>query len=157
MANLSQDDFINAVNPFLIEIDININDHPKKNLLIESMRSSSNTLKGVSNNLICYFKEIKEYDQKAIDKFIGDSDRILSDLKNKINDLKEWNESALDNILLDYREEHGLSVPKVNQPIRIALTGSTNSPSLGTTLYLFEKEEVLNRLNALKSFLHKEN
>jgi glutamyl-tRNA synthetase len=121
------------------------------------MRSSSNTLKGVSNNLICYFKEIKEYDQKAIDKFIGDSDRILSDLKNKINDLKEWNESALDNILLDYREEHGLSVPKVNQPIRIALTGSTNSPSLGTTLYLFEKEEVLNRLNALKSFLHKEN
>ena len=32
-----------------------------------------------------------------------------------------------------------LSTPKVNQPIRIALTGSTNSPSLGMTLFLFEK------------------
>ena len=52
MANLSHEDFINAINPFLSEIDININGHPKKDLLIESMRTSSNTLKGIALNLI---------------------------------------------------------------------------------------------------------
>ena len=157
MANLSHEEFINAINPFLIDLDINLNEHIKRDLLIESMRSSSNTLKGVCNNLICYFKDIEEYNQKAIDKFIGNSDKVVSDLRNKINDLKTWNESSLDTLLQKYREEHDLSIPKVNQPIRIALTGSTNSPSLGTTLYLFEKEEVLNRLDALISFLHKDN
>ena len=157
MANLSHEEFINAINPFLIDLDINLNEHIKKDLLIESMRSSSNTLKGVCNNLICYFKDIEEYNQKAIDKFIGNSDKVVSDLRNKINDLKTWNESSLDTLLQKYREEHDLPIPKVNQPIRIALTGSTNSPSLGTTLYLFEKEEVLNRLDALISFLHKDN
>ena len=157
MANLSHEEFINAINPFLIDVDINLNEHIKKDLLIESMRSSSNTLKGVRNNLICYFKDIEEYNQKAIDKFIGNSDKVLSDLRNKINDLKTWDESSLDTLLQKYREEHDLPIPKVNQPIRIALTGSTNSPSLGTTLYLFEKEEVLNRLDALISFLHKDN
>ena len=157
MANLSHEEFINAINPFLIDVDINLNEHIKKDLLIESMRSSSNTLKGVCNNLICYFKDIEEYNQKAIDKFIGNSDKVVSDLRNKINDLKTWNESSLDTLLQKYREEHDLPIPKVNQPIRIALTGSTNSPSLGTTLYLFEKEEVLNRLDALISFLHKDN
>jgi glutamyl-tRNA synthetase len=136
---------------------IHLNEHIKKDLLIESMRSSSNTLKGVSNNLICYFKDIDEYNQKAINKFIGDSDKVVSDLRNKINDLKTWDESSLDALLQKYREEYDLSTPKVNQPIRIALTGSTNSPSLGTTLYLFEKEEVLKRLDALISFLHKDN
>ena len=157
MANLSHEEFINAINPFLIDVDINLNEHIKKDLLIESMRSSSNTLKGVCNNLICYFKDIEEYNQKAIDKFIGNSDKVVSDLRNKINDLKTWNESSLDTLLQKYREEHDLPIPKVNQPIRIALTGSTNSPSLGTTLYLFDKEEVLNRLDALISFLHKDN
>ena len=157
MANLSHEEFINAINPFLIDVDINLNEHIKKDLLIESMRSSSNTLKGVCNNLICYFKDIEEYNQRAIDKFIGNSDKVVSDLRNKINDLKTWDESSLDKLLQKYREEHDLPIPKVNQPIRIALTGSTNSPSLGTTLYLFEKEEVLNRLDALISFLHKDN
>ena len=157
MANLSHEEFINAINPFLIDLDINLNEHIKRDLLIESMRSSSNTLKGVCNNLICYFKDIEEYNKKAIDKFIGNSDKVLSDLRNKINDLKTWDESSLDTLLQKYREEHDLPIPKVNQPIRIALTGSTNSPSLGTTLYLFEKEEVLNRLDALISFLHKDN
>ncbi len=157
MANLSHHDFIIAINPFLDNLEININEHPKKDLLIESMRSSSNTLKGVANNLICYFKEIENYDQKAIDKFIGSSDKVLIDIKKKIIDMNTWDESSLDNILLEYREEKELSIPKVNQPIRIALTGSTNSPSLGTTLYLFDKEKVIERLDALIAFLHKDN
>jgi len=157
MANLSREEFITAINPFLNDHDINLNDHPKKDLLIESMRSSSNTLKGVSKNLVCYFKDIDSYDKKAIDKFIGSSDKVINDLKNKIVELDIWEEDSLDNLLLEYREEHDLPIPKVNQPIRIALTGSTNSPSLGTTLYLFEKEEVLKRLDDLISFLHKDN
>ena len=157
MANLSHDDFIFAINPFLDNLEININKHPKKDLLIESMRSSANTLKGVANNLICYFKEIENYDQKAIDKFIGSSDKVLVDIKEKIIDMNTWDESSLDNILLEYREEKELSIPKVNQPIRIALTGSTNSPSLGTTLYLFDKEKVIERLDALIAFVHKDN
>ena len=157
MANLSHDDFIIAINPFLDNLEININEHPKKDLLIESMRSSANTLKGVANNLICYFKEIESYDQRAIDKFIGSSDKVLVDIKEKIVDMSTWDESSLDNILLEYREEKELSIPKVNQPIRIALTGSTNSPSLGTTLYLFDKEKVIERLDALIAFVHKDN
>ena len=156
MANLSHEDFINAINPFLIDFEININEHPKKDLLIESMRSSANTLKGVANNLICYFKEIENYDQKAIDKFIGSSVKVLEDIKEKIVDINTWDESSLDNILLEYREEKELSIPKVNQPIRIALTGSTNSPPLGITLYLFDKEKVIERLDALIAYVHKD-
>ena len=123
MANLSREEFITAINPFLNDHDININDHPKKDLLIESMRSSSNTLKGVSKNLVCYFKDIDTYDKKAIEKFIGSTDKIINDLKNKIVELDIWEEDSLDNLLLAYREEHELPIPKVNQQIRIALTG----------------------------------
>ena len=157
MANLSLEDFAIAIKPFLIDQGLDMNKHPKKDLLLESMRSSSNTLKGVSKNLVCYFQDVDTYNHKAIDKFIGNSTDVLHDLKNKIAELDSWEEDSLDNLLLKYREENDLPIPKVNQPIRIALTGSTNSPSLGTTLYLFEKDEVLKRLDALISFLHKDN
>ena len=67
----------------------------------------------------------------------------------------DWTEANLDELLTKYRNEMDLSVPKVNQPIRIALTGSTNSPSLGMTLYLFNKQEVLKRIDALIEFVNK--
>ena len=154
MANLSHEDFLIAIRPFIDEINIDLNSHSKKDLLIEAMRSSATTLKGVAANLLCYFDDVKTYNQKAIDKFIGNSDKILVDLKKRIHDLETWDESSLDSLLLKYREENNLPVPKVNQPIRIALTGSTNSPSLGTTLYLFNKEEVIARINNLIDYIH---
>ena len=156
MANLNHKEFINCLNPFLIELGIDIYEHEKTDLLIESMRTSENTLKGVALSLVCYFKNVDTYNEKAIEKFIT-SDQLLIDLKDKINDLESWDESSLDKLLLQYREEHELSVPKVNQPIRIALTGSTNSPSLGLTLYLFDKKEVLKRLDQLIKHLHTKN
>ena len=60
-------------------------------------------------------------------------------------------------MLSSYRDLKDLSVPKVNQPLRIALTGSTNSPSLGLTLSLFEKPEVLDRINKLIGFIETNN
>ena len=59
----------------------------------------------------------------------------------------------IDNALKSYQADNKLSVPKVNQPIRIALTGSTKSPSLGLTLELFGKEESLSRLDRFLSHL----
>ena len=40
-----------------------------------------------------------------------------------------------------------LSTPKINQPIRIALTGSTQSPSLGLTIKLMGKNKSIDLLN----------
>ena len=45
--------------------------------------------------------------------------------------------------------KNDLSVPAVNQPIRIALTGSTKSPSLGLTLMIFGKNKSMERIDKL--------
>ena len=157
MANLSHDDFIKELEPFLIKEGLDAKTHPRLEDLIDSMRSSANTLKGIVDNLLPYYKDIQEFNTKAIQKFIGDSDEILLDLRDRLSDLDSWSEEKLDDLLNTYREEKELSVPKVNQPIRIALTGSTNSPSLGMTLYLFEREEVLKRIDDLILLIQKGN
>ena len=153
MANLDLEEFISHLEPFLKSKQIDVNSHPKKELLIDSMRSSANNLEGIALNLVCYFHDVNEYNQKAIDKFIGSSNEVLVNLKEKLMNLDDWNEDSIDKLLVTYREEKKLSVPKVNQPLRIALTGSTQSPSLGMTLSLFEKEEAISRIEKLINFI----
>ena len=157
MSNLDIDNFTDYLRPHLKDIGIDLENHPKSDLLIESMRSSADTLKGIALNLECYYQDVSNFNMKAIEKFIGNSTEILSDLKDKLSNLEIWSESSLDNTLTEYRNQKELSVPKVNQPIRIALTGSTNSPSLGLTMFLFEKEEVIKRINDLIKFVQANN
>ena len=157
MSNLDINNFTDCLRPYLKDIGIELENHPKSDLLIESMRSSADTLKGIASNLECYYQDVSNFNMKAIEKFIGNSTDILSDLKDKLSNLEIWSESSLDNTLTEYRTQKELSVPKVNQPIRIALTGSTNSPSLGLTMFLFEKEEVIKRINDLIKFVQANN
>ncbi len=154
LSNLSMEDFKKHLVPFLEEMSININDHFNQDALINAMKTSSNTLRGIAQELRPYYLDVENYDQKALDKFIGDDGKqILSDLLNILGNVTQWDENNLDHTLKSYQTEKNYSVPQVNQPIRIALTGSTKSPSLGLTLYLVGKENSLDRLSKLLNYL----
>ena len=152
LANLSLEDFKNQLEPFLDKLNININDHHDVDLLIQSMRTSDNTYSGIAESLIPYYREIESYDEKAITKFIKDKS-ILNSLKDIFANIDNWDENSIDIVLKEFQTQNELSVPAVNQPIRIALTGSTKSPSLGLTLAIFGKEKSIERVNKLLGHL----
>ena len=148
LTNLSLDEFKKQLEPFLNKLDININNHENIDLLMESMRTADNNYSGIANSLIPYYRDIEGYDDKAIKKFIKDKS-ILSNIKDILNGINDWNESSIDEALKEYQSKNDLSVPSVNQPIRIALTGSTKSPSLGLTLVIFGKNKSIERIDKL--------
>ena len=148
LTNLSLDEFKKQLEPFLSKLDININNHENIDLLMESMRTADNNYSGIANSLIPYYRDIDGYDEKAIKKFIKDKS-ILSNIKDILNGINDWNEISIDEALKEYQSKNDLSVPAVNQPIRIALTGSTKSPSLGLTLVIFGKNQSIERIDKL--------
>ncbi len=152
LANLSLEDFKNQLEPFLDKLNININNHHDVDLLIQSMRTSDNTYSGIAESLIPYYREIESYDEKAITKFIKDKS-ILNSLKEVFVNIDNWDENSIDIVLKEFQTQNELSVPAVNQPIRIALTGSTKSPSLGLTLAIFGREKSIERVNHLLNHL----
>ena len=149
LANLSSDDFKSHLKPFLKKIDIEMEDHSNLDLMINAMRSSENTLSGIAESLIPYFKDISSYDENAINKFLSDGSDILANIKDVLLKIDDWNESNIDTVLKTFQTNNNLPVPKVNQPIRIALTGSTKSPSLGLTLSIFGKDQSITRIQNL--------
>ena len=150
IANLSFEDFKKELKPFLKDLSIDIDNHQNVDLLLSSMRTVESTFKKIADDLIPYYVEVNTYNQQAIDKFVDNEGlKILNDLSTILLSIDEWNENNIDTVLKNYQNENNCPVPKVNQPIRIALTGSTKSPSLGLTLAIFGKNEALKRINNL--------
>ena len=150
IANLSFEDFKKELKPFLGDLSIDIDNHQNVDLLLSSMRTVECTFKKIADDLIPYYVEVNKYNQQAIDKFVDNEGlKILNDLSRILLSIDEWSENNIDNALKNYQNENNCPVPKVNQPIRIALTGSTKSPSLGLTLAIFGKNEALKRIDNL--------
>ena len=154
IANLSFEDFKKELEPFLEDLSIDIDNHQNVDLLLNSMRTVESTFKKIADDLIPYYFEVNTYNQKAIDKFVDNEGlKILNDLSGILLSIDEWSENNIDTVLKNYQNENNCPVPKVNQPIRIALTGSTKSPSLGLTLAIFGKSEALKRINNLIDYI----
>ena len=150
IANLSFEDFKKELKPFLKDLSIDIDNHQNVDLLLSSMRTVESTFKKIADDLIPYYVEVNKYNQQAIDKFVDNEGlKILNDLSEILLSIDEWSENNIDNALKNYQNENNCPVPKGNQPIRIALTGSTKSPSLGLTLAIFGKNEALKRIDNL--------
>ena len=153
LAALSFDDFKDRLIPFLKSFEIDLTQKQNSNKIIEAMRSSKPTLLGVAKDLIPYFFQVDSYDEKAANKFLSGSEPVLEYVQRKLNKLEAWNEESIDHALQEAQTALSLPTPKLNQPIRIAMTGSTQSPSLGLTLSLFDLDEVNNRIDAALKYL----
>ena len=153
LATLSYDSFKERLLPFLDRVGIDLTGKQNCDEIIKAMRSSKPTLLGVANDLRPYFSKVDSYDEKAANKFLSGSEPVLQFVQRKLNSLEAWNEESIDHALQEAQTALSLPTPKLNQPIRIAMTGSTQSPSLGLTLSLFELAEVNNRIDAALKYL----
>ena len=153
LAALSFDDFMDRLIPFLNRVGIDLTQKQNSNEIIAAMRSSKPTLLGIAKDLIPYFFQVDSYDEKAANKFLSGSESVLEFVQRKLNNLEVWNEESIDHALQEAQTALSLPTPKLNQPIRIAMTGSTQSPSLGLTLSLFDLVEVNNRIDAALKYL----
>ena len=59
----------------------------------------------------------------------------------------EWNSEAIHQAIKDVCEKNEIGFGKIGQPLRVAITGNTISPSIDLTATLLEREIVLSRIN----------
>ena len=156
LASLSDDEFIEKIRPFLDLKDISLESENDKKIIL-ALRTSGQNLSEIANLIAPYFNDLDSYDTDAAEKFLYDSEEVLLFLQKKLSVVSDWNEANIAQILDDAKNNLGLSIPKVNQPIRIALTGNTKSPSLDLTLCLFGQDESLQRIEKAIQFIKSNN
>lgn len=116
----------------------------KGELLLNSLRERSKTLVELKNSALNIINPPETYDEKAVAKFITDDAKaLLNEFKDELED-KDLSAKEYEEMTMAFLDKRGKKLKDIAQPIRIAITGGTVSPSI------FEIIEVIGT-KALKS------
>jgi glutamyl-tRNA synthetase len=74
---------------------------------------------------------------------------LLADFAAKAQALPAWSTEAIDALIKALLAEHGVKMPKLGIPLRLAVTGQKQTPAIGAVLSILGRERVLERLAAL--------
>lgn len=120
----------------------------KGELLLNSLRERSKTLVELKNSALNIINPPETYDEKAVAKFITDDAKaLLNEFKDELED-KDLSAKEYEEMTMAFLDKRGKKLKDIAQPIRIAITGGTVSPSI------FEIIEVIGT-KALKSRIAK--
>ncbi|TXE88561.1 glutamate--tRNA ligase [Campylobacter volucris] len=117
------------MNQQLKDLNFDLSQYEKAGFLLDMLRERAKTLHDVINGAKVLLNDPKEYDQKAIDKFLNETNlTYLEKYANVLENQKKAHE--FEEFTNKFLEENGLKLKDLAQAIRIALTGSSVSPSI---------------------------
>ena len=152
-------EYIKAVsNDRLIEelkfFDLDLSHHPKKTEILDLSKQRAQTIVELKESVNIILDVPTFYEEKGAQKFVKED---TASILEKYLILLEENKAILYNIenveaiTKPFIEENGLKFPQLFQPIRIALTGGTQAPSVYDIIAILGFDEVSSRLQtALK-------
>lgn len=101
-----------------------------------------------------FFEDKLNYDLDAVNRFLTeDAKNLLALLATRLQALDEWERTAIHDCLSNLVKEKNIGFALLAQPLRVAVTGSTSSPSIDATLELIGKPRVLQRLEQALTFV----
>ncbi|WJG10823.1 glutamate--tRNA ligase [Aliiglaciecola sp. LCG003] len=117
------------------------------------------TLKEMAEISRYFYEEYQEFDANAAKKHLRPvaKDALLL-VKDKLQAIQQWGPETIQQAINDTATELDVGMGKVGMPLRVAATGSGNSPSLDVTLNLLKPEQVAQRIDkALIYIANREN
>ncbi|MGK0373860.1 MAG: glutamyl-tRNA synthetase [Arenicella sp.] len=107
------------------------------------------TLIDVVDQTRFFFNQVETYDQAALKKWIKPvSPELVAALLVKLEALEQWTAEDVQASVQAVVDENQVGFAKVAQPVRIAVTGGTMSPSIDSTLELLGRDKSMQRLRA---------
>jgi len=145
-------DLLKKTLPFLQEAGLKIEDEAYATQALQSLKERATTLKVFALEGSYYFQEDFPIEEGARNKFLTpDTLKLLREFRDRLIPLSPMNEILLKDIMTGMTEEKGVKLGALAQPLRVAVTGGTVSPSIYEVLTLLGKERVLQRLDRVLS------
>ena len=112
------------------------------------------TLKELAQISAYFYQDYEEFDANAAKKHLRPVAREALELvQQKLAAFGDWNPQTIQAAINDTAEELGVGMGKVGMPLRVAATGSGNSPSLDVTLNLLSQDKIVERINKALTFI----
>jgi glutamyl-tRNA synthetase len=137
--------------PFLVKENIIAEGQtPDMNWLVRAVKTlqeRAKTLVELAGSLKYYIAEYVEYDEKAKTKFLNEKSLpLLKDLMQALETLIGFTHQELEQAFRAIVEKHGVKLGALAQPVRVAVTGGTESPGIFEVLEVLGKEKTIKRI-----------
>jgi glutamyl-tRNA synthetase len=114
---------------------------------VKTLQERAKTLVELASSLRYYIAEEIEFQEKAKEKFLNEKSLpLLKDLKDAVAACSDFSHAGLEPVFRAVVEKHGVKLGAVAQPVRVAMTGGTESPGIYEVLEVLGKEKTLRRL-----------
>lgn len=136
-----------ALQPYMDDIGVSTDSGAALSLVADLLRDRAKTLVEMAESARYFYEAPTGFDEKAARKqFKNATEAILGEALIRLAELTEWNAAHIQSALDASAESLGIGFGKLGQPLRLAVTGGTQSPSMADTLALIEWSEVQSRL-----------
>ena len=148
MKNIAGKDISNILANNFHKLGIDIDGSPDLAHLFDALKDRSKTLNELCKASEFLYKNIGEYDPKSKQKhFTHESVETLKVLKANLETLQCWQTDNIHTEIKQTAEKLNLKMGQVAPPLRLAVTGGADSPSINVTLELLGQKKTLMRIN----------
>ncbi len=120
---------------------------PALSRVVEVLRERCKTLEEMADSSLYFYRDFDAYEEKAARKNLKPASlQGLRALQQALEQLHDWRAEAIHEVIVGTAEKLELKLGKLAQPLRVAITGGSVSPSIDITAELIGKPRVMARL-----------
>lgn len=141
-------DYLGGVlQPYMESLGIDTSTGAPLSAVADLLRDRASTLVQMAESARYFYEAPTSYDEKAKAKqFKPAAADVLQDAATRFAALDSWDAASIQAAMEAGVEALGIGFGKLGQPLRLAVTGGTQSPSMNDTLALIDRNDVLARL-----------
>jgi len=134
--------------------NIDTSNGPALTEVIPALAERAKTLVELASSSRYFYEEYEEFDATAAKKHLRPvAKEALVLVQSKLRETEDWSTENLHQIIEQTATELEVGMGKVGMPLRVAITGAGQSPSLDVTLALIGKERSVARISRAIEFI----
>ena len=138
--------------PFLIADGCKVADGPPLASVVALLKDRANTVRELADAAVIFYRSLEPSAALREQHYSAAIKPALADLHERLKVIG-WNRAAINDAIKGVVAAHGLKMPKLAMPLRVMVTGESQTPSIDATLELIGHDRVLERMEAqLKHF-----
>mgnify|MGYP003851995579 CR=1 FL=1 len=143
-----------ALAPFLVAEGVNVSDGPPLEAVVEAFRQRSETLADMAKSATYCFRDELDLDPDAAKRHLRPvAQAPLEATRDALANLEAWDVDGIEAALRAVADRLELSLGKIGQPLRVAVTGTSVSPPIDVTLQLAGRDRTLARIDAALAYI----
>lgn len=124
--------------------------------IVRIFRERCKTLKEMAEQAVYFYREYEEYEPNAVKKwFKSNSCEALEKVKDKLLKLNDWQAPLIHGTMEEAVNEMQVGFGKVGMPVRLAITGTGQSPDMGEIMAVLGRDKCIARLDRTIEYLKK--